>query len=302
MFGFIDQHIDEGMNNANEYNGTNDANDVNDAIFNYRAKDITSINSPAPIEEGSTGGMHGGENDLIEFAVVEEDHKNMNSRSSESNRSSGRLIENGKNKNEIDIKDAELKNEKKENNFEQMQNLPFSTYFMTWVSFSVTTIIYFIIGMFIYTRNKKWVYILISVILIETFARLVKIISMKYDYEFIMRPGKCIYNPYENIFTLYNNVLLKSMIKEEDKEKYSKRGFPSIHITKSISFITLTYLFFPNYRKILRKVGPIYILLTIYSRMYLNCHTLLQTLAGIVTGFGGSYVLYNLIHKIMRIK
>lgn len=295
----MDQHIEEGMNNVNEQNETNhvnDVNDVNDVIFNYRAKDISLLNSPAPIEEGSAGGMHGGDNDLIEFAVVEEDHKNMRSGSG------GRLIENSKNKDEIGRNDTELKNEKKEESDEQPQNIPFFTYVMTWVSLSVKMIFYFIVGMFIYTRNKKWLYILILVVLIETFARIIKIIVMKYDYQFIIRPGKCIHNPYEKIFTLYNNALLNNMVEEEDKEKYSKIGFPSNHVTKCVSFITLTYLFFPNYRKIIRKVGPMYILLIIYSRMYLNCHTLMQAIVGVVIGSGGSYILYNLINKIIRIK
>ena len=308
MFDFTEYHIKEGMNNVNEHNETNhvtdvndatdvnDVTDVNDAIFNYRSKDISLLNSPAPIEEGPVGNMHRGENDLIEFAIVEEDHKNVRSESS------GRLIENRKNNNEIDGNDRELKIKKEEKNDGQTQNLTFFTYAMTWISFSVTLIFYFIVGMFIYTRNKKWIYILISGILLETLVGLIKIISMRYEFQFLMRPGKCIYHPYENNFTLYKNILLKGMVKDEDKEKYSKRGFPSNHITKCVSFITLTYLFFPNYRKILRRVGPIYILLTIYSRMHLNCHTLLQAIGGVVLGSGGSYILYNLINKITRLK
>jgi membrane-associated phospholipid phosphatase len=57
----------------------------------------------------------------------------------------------------------------------------------------------------------------------------------------------------------------------------------------------LTYLFFPKYRKILRIVGPIYILLVIYSRMYLNCHTLFQSIGGVVVGYFGSNILYKII-------
>lgn len=164
---------------------------------------------------------------------------------------------------------------------------------MTWISLSVTTIFYFIILAYIYTKNIKWVYIIVSEVLLETFARLIKIISIRYDYDFLMRPGKCIYNKYEKHLTLYKNFLLKGLVKEEDKETYSMRGFPSNHITKCVSFITLTYLFFPKYRKILRIVGPIYILLVIYSRMYLNCHTLLQSIGGVVVGLVGSNILYK---------
>lgn len=287
MFDFTDQNIEEGMDSANNANESSEMNDINEAIFNYRSKDINLLNSPAPVEEGDTSGADQGMSDLIEFAV-EDDYKHV------SDMSSGRLTENRKNKNEISKKDVKDVKEEKEDDDDQPENLPFFTNAMTWISLSVTLIFYFIVGMYIYTRNIKWVYILISEILLETFARLIKIISMRYDYQFLMRPGKCIRNKYEKNFTLYKNFLLKGLVKEEDKEKYSMRGFPSNHVTKCAAFITLTYLFFPKYRKILRVVGPIYVLLTIFSRMYLNCHTLIQSIGGVITGLGGSYILYNL--------
>jgi membrane-associated phospholipid phosphatase len=119
---------------------------------------------------------------------------------------------------------------------------------------------------------------------------------MRFDYDFLMRPGKCINHKYEKKLSIYKNFLLKNFVKDEDSSTYSMRGFPSNHVTKCVSFITLTYLFFPKYRKILRIVGPIYILVVIFSRMYLSCHTLLQSIGGIVVGFFGSNILYKIIH------
>lgn len=89
MFDFTDQNIEEGMNGANNENQSSEMHDINDAIFNYRAKDINLLNSPTPVEERDMGGMHGEENDLIEFAV-EDDNKNV------SDVRRGRLIENRK--------------------------------------------------------------------------------------------------------------------------------------------------------------------------------------------------------------
>ena len=277
MIYFDDTHVEEEMNNQNN---SNEMNDINDSIFNYRIKDINFLNSPTPIKEEDIGDTNHDQIDLIEFAV-EDDNKNV------SDVSRGRLIENTKSKNEINKKVEKEENEEKE------EERSLFTHAMTWISLSVTTIFYFIVLAFLSTRNIKWVYIIVSEVIIETFARLIKIISMRYDYDFFMRPGKCINHKHEKYLTLHKNFLLKSLVKEEDKELYASRGFPSNHITKCVSFITLTYLFFPKYRKILRIVGPIYILLVIYSRMYLSCHTLFQSIGGVVVGLVGSNILYK---------
>jgi membrane-associated phospholipid phosphatase len=109
-----------------------------------------------------------------------------------------------------------------------------------------------------------------------------------------MRPENCITNKNEKYIAFYKNFLLENVLKNvDDNQEYSKRGFPSNHVTKAVSFITLTYLFFPKYRKILRIVGPIYAILVIYSRMYLDCHTFIQGLAGVLLGFFGSKLLYK---------
>ena len=283
MYDIDEQHVEEGMNNENNHISSNEMNDINDSIFNYRIKDINLLNSPAPIKEEDIGNMNHDHRDLIEFAV-EDDNKNV------SDVSRGRLIENTKNKNEINKKVEKVEKVEKE------EELSLFTHAMTWVSLTVTTIFYFIVLAYLYTKNMKWVYIIVSEVIIETFVRLIKITSMRYDYDFLMRPGKCIYNKYETKLTIYKNYLLKNFVKEEDSSTYSMRGFPSNHVTKCVSFLTLTYLFFPKYRKILRIVGPIYALLIIYSRMYLNCHTLLQSIGGVVVGFVGSNILYKIIH------
>jgi membrane-associated phospholipid phosphatase len=279
---FDNQHVEEGMDNQNN---SSETNDINESIFNYRTKDINFLNSPAPINEEDVVDMNHDERDLIEFAV-EEDNKNV------SDVSRGRLIENTKSKNEINKK--EEKKEKEEDE-EKEEELPLIANAMMWVSLSVSAIFYFIVLAFLFTRNVKWVYIIVSEVILETFARLIKIVSMRFDHAFLMRPGKCINHKYEKNIAFYKNFLLTNLVKEEDKKIYSSRGFPSNHVTKCVSFITLTYLFFPKYRKILRIVGPIYILLVIYSRMYLNCHTLLQSIGGVVVGYFGSNLLYKII-------
>ena len=92
----------------------------------------------------------------------------------------------------------------------------------------------------------------------------------------------------------YNNFIFEQILKKIDINEYKKRGFPSMHMTTCVSIITMMYLFFPKYNKILLKVASIYIILVGYSRIYLSCHTWLQVIFGIIVGILGGKLMYNI--------
>jgi len=201
------------------------------------------------------------------------------------------------NKNDKDVRsDRSVRNAeipKKELITDEEEKNPIIFSIMLWISNSVSLMFFSIFITLVVTKNAKWFYILLSVFVIVTCVQIIKIILMRYDAKFLYRPGLCIgdRNIYDSLF--YHNFILEKILEKIDKNEYKKRGLPSVHMTSGVSILTLMYLFFPKYQKIMLKVAPIYIILLGYSRMYLNCHTLLQVIFGIIVGMLGGKLMYN---------
>jgi membrane-associated phospholipid phosphatase len=164
---------------------------------------------------------------------------------------------------------------------------------MIWISNTVSLMYFSMIVTLVITKNSKWFYILLSVFIIVTCIQIIKIVMMRYDAKFLYRPGTCISDNNKADSFFYDNFILERILEKIDISEYNKRGFPSVHMTSCVVIITLIYLFFPKYKKILLMVAPIYIILVGYSRMYLNCHTLLQVISGIIVGILGGKLMYN---------
>ena len=164
---------------------------------------------------------------------------------------------------------------------------------MIWISNTVSLMFFSMIVTLVVTKNSKWFYILLSVFIIVTCVEIIKIIMMRYDAKILYRPGKCISDKNKADSFFYHNFILERILEKIDISEYHKRGFPSVHMTSCVSILTMIYLFFPKYKKILLIVAPIYIILVGYSRMYLNCHTLLQVISGIIVGMLGGKLMYN---------
>ena len=158
---------------------------------------------------------------------------------------------------------------------------------MMRISDTVSLMFFSIFITLIVTKNIKWLYILLSVFIIVTCVEIIKIILMRYDAAFLYRPVNEIYH--------YISIdIFEQILKKIDIHEYKKRGFPSMHMTTCVSIITMMYLFFPKYNKILLKVASIYIILVGYSRIYLSCHTWLQVIFGIIVGILGGKLMYNI--------
>ena len=165
---------------------------------------------------------------------------------------------------------------------------------MMRISDTVSLMFFSIFITLIVTKNIKWLYILLSVFIIVTCVEIIKIILMRYDAAFLYRPDNCIDGKSIVDMLFYNNFIFEQILKKIDINEYKKRGFPSMHMTTCVSIITMMYLFFPKYNKILLKVAPIYIILVGYSRIYLSCHTWLQVIFGIIVGILGGKLMYNI--------
>ena len=186
-----------------------------------------------------------------------------------------------------EITEKEIINEKSSKN-------PIIFSIMSSISNTVPLIFFSTVLTLIVTKNVKWFYILISTFILVTCVEIIKITMMRYNAEFLYRPGKCTGERSMTDMLFYKNFILKKILEKIDRNEYEKRGFPSVHMTTGVSAITLIYLFFPKYKKILLMVAPVYIILLGYSRMYLNCHTLLQVISGIIVGMIGGNLMYNL--------
>jgi len=165
---------------------------------------------------------------------------------------------------------------------------------MLWISNSVSIMFFSLFITLTVTRKIKWFYILLSVFLIVTIVEIFKIITMRFDADFLYRPGKCVSEHSTTDMLFYKNFMLEEILKRIDITKYESRGFPSVHLTTSASIVTLIYLFCPKYKKFMLVFVPIYLILIGYSRIYLHCHTLLQVIAGIITGVVGGNLMYKL--------
>jgi membrane-associated phospholipid phosphatase len=132
-------------------------------------------------------------------------------------------------------------------------------------------------------RDRKWFYILLIVFVVNILVTLLKIFLIRFDYGFLHRPGKCI-DESMTYDILESNFILEGIKNKVNSEDYNMMGFPSMHSTRATAILALTYLFFPKYKKTTMIVAPIYLAFLAWSRMYLDCHTLLQVIAGIIFG------------------
>ena len=191
------------------------------------------------------------------------------------------------------VRNAEIQEKEKAIIDETSSKNPMLLSVMIWISNTVSIMYFSMIVTLVITKNSKWFYILLSVFIIVTCVEIIKIIMMRYDAKFLYRPGKCISDKNKADSFFYHNFILERILEKIDISEYHKRGFPSVHMTSCVSILTMIYLFFPKYKKILLMAAPIYIILVGYSRMYLNCHTLLQVISGIIVGMLGGKLMYN---------
>ena len=115
---------------------------------------------------------------------------------------------------------------------------------------------------------------------------------MRFDAPFLHRPTHC-EDEHRLMDFLHNNFILEGIMKKIDINEYKQCGFPSIHTTTATSILTLIYMYFPKYRQITFNTGIIYIILLGISRLYLNCHNILQILGGIVLGYLAGTLAYK---------
>ena len=142
-------------------------------------------------------------------------------------------------------------------------------------------------------RDRKWFYILLIVFVVTILGTLFKVFLMRFDYGFLRRPGTCIDEDMTYDF-LESNFILDEIKKKLNGNEYNVMGFPSMHITRATTILALTYLFFPKYKKITGIVAPIYLVLLAWSRMYLNCHTILQLIGGVILGIVAAKISFNM--------
>jgi len=167
--------------------------------------------------------------------------------------------------------------------------------FLLYISNSVNILIISLFITLFVSKNIKWFYIILFLFIIGTIIVIFKVITIPFTFPFLKRPGDCSEdNILVNIFT--NNFITQEMKKSVSVEEYAKRGFPSFHLTFATSIFTLIYYYFPKYRKFIFCIAPIYLILLAYSRIYLDCHSLLQVIAGFFTGI----ILPSLLFKIFN--
>jgi membrane-associated phospholipid phosphatase len=142
-------------------------------------------------------------------------------------------------------------------------------------------------------RDRKWFYILLIVFVVNILGTLFKVFLMRFDYGFLRRPGTCIDEDMTYDF-LESNFILDEIKKKLNGNEYNVMGFPSMHMTRATTILALTYLFFPKYKKITGIVAPIYLALLAWSRMYLNCHTILQVIGGLIVGTVAAKISFNM--------
>jgi len=245
--------------------------DENQSFSNYTENDANLEYSHEPMTKGVSK----------DIDIEDSDGKHA------TNVKSGEDVRTNRSVRNEEIQESEIKNE-------NILKNPIVLSAMLWISNSVSVLFFSMFITLIVTKNAKWFYIILSVFIVTTFFDIVKIILMRYDLPFLYRPGNCIKdnNVLDNLF--YKNFIMERIYQKIDIKEYSKRGLPSIHMVLSTCIVTTIYLFFPKYRTLVLKFVPIYIILVGYSRIYLNCHDLLQVIVGIVLGMLGGTFMYNL--------
>jgi len=121
--------------------------------------------------------------------------------------------------------------------------------------------------MLIYSRDIRWVYIIIILGFVQVIQLGIKKFTNLIPLKWLKRPDgatNC------NLFSTNGKVAGQS-------------GFPSGHVSHVTAFFLSIYLLFPKYRKY-KYIGIVWIALTIYSRIAKKCHTFLQTMGGLCLG------------------
>jgi membrane-associated phospholipid phosphatase len=165
-------------------------------------------------------------------------------------------------------------------------------YIADMISGSVSIMYISLLVMLIINKNIKWFYILILIFIINICSIIFKIILMRFDSPFLYRPNGC---EDENRLTdfLHHNFILEGIMKKIDVHQYKQYGLPSIHVTTAASILTLVYFYFPKYKQLTLKSGIVYMILLGFSRMYLNCHTFIQVLSGLIFGYTAGIIAYK---------
>jgi membrane-associated phospholipid phosphatase len=255
-------------------NANNNKSDEDDTVFNYTYKDVNLAYSHEPIAKPVVRGSQGVMVEEMKGGEDGEDDKDG------ADMRSNRAVRNA------EIPEKEIINETSSQN-------PIVLSAMMWISNTVSLLVFSLVVTLVVTKERKWFYILLSVFIIMLVAQIVKIILMRYDAEFLYRPGMCIGNRTILDTFFHDSFILKSTFDKIDRIEYYKRGFPSMHMTLASSVLALMYLFFPKYKKAILISAPLYLILVGYSRIYLSCHTLLQVICGIIFGTLGAKVMYN---------
>ena len=150
--------------------------------------------------------------------------------------------------------------------------------------------------MLIKNKNIKWFYILILIFIINICTIILKIFLMRFDSPFLYRPNGC-EDEHRLMDFLHHNFILEGIMKKIDVNHYKQFGLPSIHVTTAMSILTLVYFYFPKYKQLTLKSGIVYIILLGFSRMYLNCHTFIQVLSGLIFGYTAGIIAYKVCNK-----
>jgi membrane-associated phospholipid phosphatase len=251
-------------------NANNNKSDEDDTVLNYTYKDVNLAYSHEPIMRDGFQDGREKRSDAVGSGDVK-DGADMRS---------NRAVRNA------EIPEKEIINETSSQN-------PIVLSAMMWISNTVSLLVFSVVVTLVVTKERKWFYILLSVFIIMLVAQIVKIILMRYDAEFLYRPGMCIGNRTILDTFFHDSFILKSTFDKIDRIEYYKRGFPSMHMTLASSVLASMYLFFPKYKKAILLSAPLYLILVGYSRIYLSCHTLLQVICGILFGALGAKVMYN---------
>lgn len=260
----------------------NSKNDGIESISNYEYKDMNLSKSHGSLDS------HAQYVSQSDSSANLETGRGVNNKTIE-NASNMRSVRNE----EIHPNESLNKNSPESYNSLESSNSPLLLNVMLWVSNSVSLMVFSLFITLIVTRKMQWFYVLLSVFIIVTCAEIFKIITMRFNAEFLYRPGKCLSEHTTTDMLFYRNFILEKILKSIDMTRYEQMGFPAMHLTKSASILTLIYLFSPKYKKIMLIVSPIYLVLMGYSRIYLSCHTLLQVIAGIIFGIVGGKLMYN---------
>ena len=147
------------------------------------------------------------------------------------------------------------------------------------ISLSLNGIIIAPFLLYLFGNDNRWLYISLYGFINIQIHDIIKYISKKYDYEFLKRPLGAM-----NCDLFSRNGLVQG-----------KPGFPSGHVTSTVSLFVGVALLFPEYRNYAIIGGTIYTILMAVSRINKKCHTPLQTIAGATLGLVGTYLLNKYI-------